>query len=76
MNLKVEDRQCNVCNVKKPYVNLNKFLVLRDQMYQTIVKTQLNTSETDKEFFIDILTCVDTDILKAVEMFISAANIT
>ena len=26
LNLKVEDRQCNVCNVLEPYVNLKSFL--------------------------------------------------
>ena len=44
-------------------------------MYQTIIK-KLNINKTDKEMFIDILTCSDTAILKAVGMFISAANIT
>ena len=35
-------------------------------MYQTIIKktNTLNISKTDKEFFIDISTCDDTDILK------------
>ena len=44
-------------------------------MYQTLIK-KLNINKTDKEIFIDILTCGDTVILKAVGMFISAANIT
>ena len=44
-------------------------------MYETIIK-KLNTSKTDKEIFIDILTCGVTSILNAVGMFISAANIT
>ena len=37
---------------------------------------KLNINKTDKEIFIDILTCGDTAILKAVGMFISAAYIT
>ena len=45
-------------------------------MYQTIVKIKLNISKTDKEIFFDILTCGDTDILKAIGLSISAAYIT
>ena len=79
LNLKVEDRQCSICNVIEDEIHAlcqcKKFNVLRDQMYQTIIK-KLNINKTDKEIFIEILTCGDTVILKAVGMFISAANIT
>ena len=79
LNLKVEDGQCSICNVIEDEIHslcqCKKFNVLRDQMYQTLIK-KLNINKTDKEIFIDILTCGDTVILKAVGMFISAANIT
>ena len=74
----MEDRQCSICNVIEDEIHAlcqcRKFNVLRDQMYQTIIK-KLNINKTDKEFFIDIYTCGDTAILKAVGMFISSANI-
>ena len=79
LNLKVEDRQCSICNVIEDEIHAlcqcKKFNVLRDQMYQTVIK-KLNINKTDKEIFIDILTCCDIVILKAVGMFISAAYIT
>ena len=43
-NLKAEDRRCNVCNVIEDKIHTlclcYKFLVLREQMYQAIVKTE------------------------------------
>ena len=61
----MEDRQCNVCNVIKDAIHTlcqcKKFYVLRDQMYETIIK-KLKISKTVKEIFIDILTCVNTHL--------------
>ena len=62
----MEDRQCNVCNVIEDEIHAlcqcKKLLVLRDQMYETVVKKKkLDISKTDKEF-LSIFTCGDTDI--------------
>ena len=65
LNLKVEDRQCSICNAIEDEIHAlcqcKKFNVLRDQMYQTIIK-KLNINKTDKEIFIDILRAVSIPI--------------
>ena len=42
LNLKVEDRQCSICNVIEVEIHAlcqcKKFNVLRDPIYQTIIK--------------------------------------
>ena len=54
LNLKVEYRQCSICNVHviedeiHALCQCKKFNVLRDQMYQTIIK-KLTINKTDKE---------------------------
>ena len=80
LNLKVEDRICNVCMVIEDEIHAScqckKFSLLREQMYQTVFKTNVNSvvGKMDIESFIDLLT--DSDVLRAVASFIYTANIT
>ena len=64
LNLKVEDRQCSICNVIEDEIHAlcqcKKFNVLRIQMYQTIIK-KLNIYKSDKEIFIDMLWPISHD---------------
>ena len=60
------------------YVNVKKFSLLREQTYQTVFKTNVN-SDVGKmaiESFIDLLTSTDSDVLRVVASFIYTANIT
>ena len=47
----------------------------RNQMIQIITEKKINMNKTNKEFFIDILTSSDIDILKAVGLFVYTCNI-
>ena len=82
LNLKVEDRICNVCMVIEDEIHAlcqcKKFSLLREQMYQTVFKTNVNSvvGKMDIESFIDLLTSTDSDVLRAVASFIYTANIT
>ena len=53
-------------------------LLLREQLYQTVFKTNVNSvvGKMDIESFIDLLTSTDSDVLRAVASFIYTANIT
>ena len=59
LNLKVKDRLCNVCTVIEDEIHAScqckKFSLLREQTYQTVFKTNVN-SDAGKmaiEYFID-----------------------
>ena len=74
MKLKVEDRLCTTCNVILDEIHVicecTKFQMSRNQMIQIITEKKINMNKTNKEIFIDILTNSDTDILKAVGLFV------
>ena len=78
----MEDRICNVCMVIEDEIHAfcqcKKFSLLRDQMYQTVFKTNVNTDvgKMDIESFNDLLTSTDSDVLRAVASFINTTNIT
>ena len=79
----MEDRICNVCMVVEDEIHAlcqcKKFSLLREQMYQTVFKTTVNSvvSKMDIDFlFNDLLTSTDSDVLRAVASFIYTANIT
>ena len=78
----MEDRIFNVCMVIEDEIHAfcqcKKLSLLREQMYQTVFKTNVN-SDVGKmaiESFIDLLTSTDSDVLRAIASLIYTANIT
>lgn len=79
LNQKVEDRLCTNCKVIEDEVHVlcqcNKYQMSRNQMYQIILDKKINMKRTNKEIFIDILTSSDSDVLKAVGLFVFTCNV-
>lgn len=79
INLKVEDRLCSDCNDIEDEIHVlckcNKYQTLRNQMFKVCIKKITNLHRADKELFVDILTSLDNDVLKAVSLFVFSCNI-
>lgn len=79
LNQKVEDRLCTNCKVIEDEVHVlcqcNKYQMSRNQMYQIILDKKINMKRANKEIFIDILTSSDSDVLKAVGLFVFTCNV-
>ena len=64
----MEDRICNVCMVFEDEIHAlcqcKKFCLLREQMYQTVFKTNVNidVGKLAIDSFIDLLTSIDSDV--------------
>ena len=80
MKLKVEDRLCRSITYKviedeiHVICQCTQFQMSRNPMVQIITEKKINMNKTKKEIFIDILTSSDTDILKAVGLFVYTCN--
>ena len=80
-NQKLEDRLdlCSDCNLIKDEIHVlchcNKYQILRNQMYQTLIEKNVNVNKTRKEILIDLFTSHDIDVLKTVSLFIFLSNV-
>ena len=78
-NKKLEDRLCSDCNLTEDEIHVlcqcNKYQILRNQMYQTLIEKNINVNKTHKEILIDLFTSHDIDVLKAVGLFIFLCNV-
>lgn len=78
-NQKLEDRLCIDCNLIEDEIHVlcqcKKYQTSRIQMHQTLIEKNINVNKAHKEIFIDLLTSHDSDVLKAVGLYIFSCSV-